>query len=399
MNLISRKDLRALFVISVVSLFIAAPLFAGGFFSEKPSSVEVAVRESSPLGAQGGSIIPASCPSYSHFPGECGGTGCTQSVIECSEWGCYSTTIEVGCPPAPVCPEGTTGAWPDCVPIPPVVSDVCPNLTGSQSSVPSGYVINNIGECVQQNNGGGTCPEGTTGTPPNCVGGGASDQCANIAEVQVTVPDGYARDSSGDCFPDSCPNLAGIQSSIPAGMVLSSGGNCVQSGESCSLDVTPTLVNKGGPVQITWSCSSSTTSAGSGFSTGGAPTGGTTVRPNETTNYSLVCGNSSCVAGPRTVQVNEASIGISANPTRVRQGNTSTITWNAAGVTSCLVQGPGVSRQSLGGSDQSSALQNQSIFTITCQSVAGPLSASVTVNVTPAFCEPSNPDCPVIDEP
>lgn len=58
-----------------------------------------------------------------------------------------------------------------------VVIDVCPNVTGLQSTVPSGLVIDTLGNCV----------------PP------AVDMCTNMVGDQLVVPEGYERTSLGDC--------------------------------------------------------------------------------------------------------------------------------------------------------------------------------------------------------
>jgi hypothetical protein len=87
------------------------------------------------------------------------------------------------------------------------VADVCPNIEGVQTQVPSGMVKESSGNC---------------GTPP-------TDQCPNLAGVQVQVPAGMARDVAGNCFTpptDVCPNIEGIQTQVPAGMIKDAEGRC-----------------------------------------------------------------------------------------------------------------------------------------------------------------------------
>ncbi len=94
-------------------------------------------------------------------------------------------------------------------PPPPPPTDLCKNIAGNQSSVPAGYYRDSSGNCY-----------------PN-----PTDLCLNIAGNQSSVPAGYYRDSSGNCYPnqpiDVCPNLPGNQSSVPTGYYLDSSGNCV----------------------------------------------------------------------------------------------------------------------------------------------------------------------------
>lgn len=84
---------------------------------------------------------------------------------------------------------------------------------------------------------------------------------------------------------------------------------------------------------------------------------------------------------------------ITANPTRVRIGQTSTITWNATGVDgSCTVSGPGVNQTVTGGScviptgSATPTISTQSTYRITCDGDSNH-SAQVIVNVIPEFEE------------
>ncbi len=90
-----------------------------------------------------------------------------------------------------------------------------------------------------------------------------------------------------------------------------------------------------------------------------------------------------------------ADLTITASPNRVRQGETSTITWNAQSVggpsASCTVSGPGVSESSgtltppscsYAGSE-TPTITTQSVYTLTC----GSQSQSVIVNVIPRIIE------------
>lgn len=75
MNYRGLKDLRTVAVFSMFALALLA--FAVALSSldvalPNPTvSPEVGVKEYSPLGLRGGAVVPASCPSYAHTPGEC----------------------------------------------------------------------------------------------------------------------------------------------------------------------------------------------------------------------------------------------------------------------------------------------------------------------------------------
>lgn len=112
----------------------------------------------------------------------------------------------------------------DCVPDV-VIVDVCSNLAGVQESLPAGYQSTTEGIC--------------TPLPP-------VDRCANLDGIQETVPDGYQVTEGGVCtlipLADLCLNLPGNQSSVPEGYV--------QNGLNCTplvVDICPNLSD----VQIT----------------------------------------------------------------------------------------------------------------------------------------------------
>src|SRR3954471_18307243 len=57
-----------------------------------------------------------------------------------------------------------------------------------------------------------------------------TDVCPNIDGAQTTVPSGMVKDSAGNCVTpptDVCPNLEGVQTAVPTGMVKDASGNCV----------------------------------------------------------------------------------------------------------------------------------------------------------------------------
>ncbi len=157
---------------------------------------------------------------------------------------------------------------------------------------------------------------------------------------------------------------------------------------TASLSASPTEVAVGGSATLAWNSTNATSCAGTGFSTGGAPSGSastgslTTVGPH---NYQVVCSGPGGTSAPSfaTVEVLPPNVTINADPARVvSSGNSTTISWSATGVNSCTVTGPGVSTTTSSGS-QAVTVSAQSTYTITCDS----LSDSVTVNITSDFDE------------
>ena len=75
---------------------------------------------------------------------------------------------------------------------------------------------------------------------------------------------------------------------------------------------------------------------------------------------------------------------ISASPTRVQSGKTTTVTWSSTDTTSCTVSGPGLSASGTSGS-QPVTVTSQAVYTVSCNS--GAATATATVNVVPTFQE------------
>src|SRR3989344_9181410 len=74
MDKLSKKEVfRIMSALAVLLFIFGLSYFAGNdesLLNFKPL-VEVGIYSLSPSGPSGGRIIPASCPSYEHFPGEC----------------------------------------------------------------------------------------------------------------------------------------------------------------------------------------------------------------------------------------------------------------------------------------------------------------------------------------
>lgn len=140
-----------------------------------------------------------------------------------------------------------------------------------------------------------------------------------------------------------------------------------------------------------WTDSSAGTNISRSYSTPG--TYSMRVRGSNT-GYSY-CSNNLTV-GPSTC-TGPASVTITASPDRVKEGDTSTISWTASSVggasPSCTISGPGVSQVVPAGATPSCQIPNgsatptitrQSTYTITCTDGA---TRSVTVNIVPKFVE------------
>ena len=85
------------------------------------------------------------------------------------------------------------------------------------------------------------------------------------------------------------------------------------------------------------------------------------------------------------------SLSISASPTLVQAGGTSTITWSASSVNTCSVSEDNPdfadSWSGTSGSETTSGLTAQTTYTLNCTTDGGSVSQSVTINLVPIFQE------------
>jgi hypothetical protein len=181
------------------------------------------------------------------------------------------------------------------------------------------------------------------------------------------------------------------------------GPSCLPNGEILSCSASPSTVIAGG--STTWTASPA--GLGTYAWTPSEPPGATVTGKGNTLNrtyssagtYAMsVSAGGATASCSNNVTVTAISCGastptITASPTRVQAGNTSTLTVSASGVdTTCTVTGPGVSRTLSGSSCTvptttitTGAITSLSTYTISCDS--GESSAKVLVNVVPKIQE------------
>ena len=159
-----------------------------------------------------------------------------------NDTGCSSLLDTDESNPAP----GAAVAIAPIVPIIPIVPviDVCPNIGGAQTTIPSGLSLDSFGNCVAPELLNDSCPN-ISGNQTELPGGyildsfgncvlpeDPTDVCPNISGEQATIPNGYMMDGFGNCIIpedeyDVCPNISGNQLTLPEGNVRDANGNCV----------------------------------------------------------------------------------------------------------------------------------------------------------------------------
>src|SRR5262245_54745040 len=78
---------------------------------------------------------------------------------------------------------------------------------------------------------------------------------------------------------------------------------------------------------------------------------------------------------------------ISANPTSVQSGQTSTLTWSSTNAQSCTASGGWAGNKALSGTETTAAITASTTYTLTCTNASGSSAGSTTVTVqssTPA---------------
>jgi hypothetical protein len=160
---------------------------------------------------------------------------------------------------------------------------------------------------------------------------------------------------------------------------------------SCSkLDASPSTINIGSSVILTWVCTASCTEVANadGFSTSGQAGGSDSATPSATgiANYAMICGGQTFNFPPVTVVA--PNVKITGNPTKVTSGGSSTISWTSNSVTSCAVTKNGAAwKTGASGSYVEGNITTTNIYTITCHTAGADVTDTVTVAVPPVFNE------------
>jgi len=87
---------------------------------------------------------------------------------------------------------------------------------------------------------------------------------------------------------------------------------------------------------------------------------------------------------PATATASLPAVQISANPTAVTSGQTSTLTWSASNATSCTASGGWAGNKALSGSETTGAIMAATTYTLTCSNASGSSSAATTVTIQTA---------------
>lgn len=161
---------------------------------------------------------------------------------------------------------------------------------------------------------------------------------------------------------------------------------------SALLIATPPSVVYGGTSRLDYACTNATgASVDHGVGAVSPVSGGhVDVSPPSSTTYTLTCANGgggNSAWDTAVVTILSPTVSITASPTIVRAGGSSTITWSVTGhVDACSISGPGLSSTALSNSVPET-ITSVSTYTISCRAGSFRPTASVTVKIAPSFKE------------
>ncbi len=154
-----------------------------------------------------------------------------------------------------------------------------------------------------------------------------------------------------------------------------------------SLSASATAIDAGESVTLSWSSNNATGCTASGGWSGSRSTSGSeSVGPlNQTTSFTLSCaGSGGGGLAEVTVQVNTGngvSITLSANPSNVVQGGTTTLQWTSQNANTCTATLGWSGSQPLSGSFVAGPLNQTTSFELSCDGPTGTGIALTTVQV------------------
>ncbi len=199
------------------------------------------------------------------------------------------------------------------------------------------------------------------------------------------------------------------------------GFNSTNGPPTVSLTASPRTVAPRGSSTLNWTSANADSCSASGGWNGGRATSGSTSTGalSNTTSYTLTCknaagqgqssaivtvgsgGDGNCSDGIKNGDETGIDIGgrcggggggggpggptvsLTASPTTIKTGGSSTLNWTSANADSCTASGGWGGNRATSGSTSTGALSNTTSYTLTCKNTIGQASSSATVTVTP----------------
>jgi hypothetical protein len=192
--------------------------------------------------------------------------------------------------------------------------------------------------------------------------------------------------TANSSFSLTCSGPGGTSPAATASVTV----NALPTAPTASVTASPSSVVSGGSSTLTWSSANATSCTASGGWSGTlAASGSRSTGPlAATTAYSLVCSGAGGTSLPATATVSILPIPtatLSAVPTAISAGGTSTLSWSSTNATSCTASGGWTGSLAASGSRSTGPVNAATTYTLICSGAGGTSApATATVNLTPS---------------
>src|SRR5258706_414342 len=190
----------------------------------------------------------------------------------------------------------------------------------------------------------------------------------------------------------ACGGQVSPQTNLSPAGAASSPPSAASPAPAITLGTTPNTVVVGRAVTLNWRAADAQNCTASGGWSGTQPTSGsqTTSPLTNTTKYTLTCtGAGGSASQSATVTVSSApvtspppSVSLSASPTSVASGGSSTLTWSSTDATACTALDGWSGSLATSGTQSMDAITATKTYTLSCTGTGGSAAQSATVTVT-----------------
>ena len=266
---------------------------------------------------------------------------------------------------------------------------VCTNASATSifsCSYPSQWVLKNPPD-ISNTEKILLCPGATRG--PADIGECSSASWMTKPNVPDSGPIGVCFGAVGGGSIAACTVNAGGGEGWELKSVVFGAGGSTPPAPALTLTANPTSVASGAASTLTWNGTNVTSCTASGAWSGAKAVSGSQSTGALTTNstFTLSCtGSGGSVSGAATVAVTAAPLAptltLTASPTSITSGSSSTLNWSSTNATSCTASGAWSGSKAISGSQSTGALTSDSTFSLNCSGTGGSIARSVTVTIT-----------------
>lgn len=197
----------------------------------------------------------------------------------------------------------------------------------------------------------------------------------NLATGSHTLSISYTNDSStSTCDRNLYVDVIDFYGPVP-----------VNPAPTVALSASPTSVTAGQASTLTWTSTNATSCAASGAWSGSEPLSGSasTGAVNQNSTYSLTCtgsGGTATASASVTVSAPKPTASLSASPSTISSGQSSTLSWNSTNATSCTASGAWSGSLATSGT-KAVAPTSTATYSLTCTGSGGSATTSTVVTV------------------